>query len=60
MVLAHLRVRMRAEEADDLVTRYAHADGTAHAVARDPAGDHVRVAGGEAAEELEDGDLEGG
>ena len=38
----------------------AHADGAADGFAGDLAGDHVGVAGNEAGEELEDGDLEVG
>lgn len=58
--LAHLRVGVRVEEVDDLVACDAHADGAADGFACHFAGDHVRVAGGEAGEEGKDGYLEGG
>ena len=49
---------MRGEEGDDLLRGDAHADGAADGFARDFARDHVWVAGVEADEELEDGNLE--
>ena len=49
-VLAHLRVRVRVEEIDDLIARDAHADGPPDRFARHFAGNHVRVAGGQAGE----------
>ena len=58
VVLPHLRVRVRGQETDDLIARDAHAHGATDGLARDFAGDHVGVAGREAAEELQDGDLE--
>lgn len=53
----HLGMRVRGEEGDDLFRGDAHADGAADGVAGDFARDHIRVASGEADEELEDGDL---
>ncbi len=46
------------EIAYDLIARDAHADGPADGFAGHFSGDHVGIAGYEAGEELEDGDLE--
>lgn len=51
-------MRVRGQKTDNLIARDAHADGAADRLARDLAGDHVGVAGREAAEELQDGDLQ--
>ena len=51
---------MRAEKGDDLLARDAHCHRATDRLPCDLAGDHVGVASGEAAEELEDGDLQGG
>ena len=56
--LEHLRVCMRGEEGYNLLGCDAHADGTTDGFAGDFAGDHVGIAGREAGEELENGDLE--
>ena len=60
LFLGHLGVGVGGEVADDLVARDAHAHGAADGLARHFARDHVWVAGDEAGEELEDGDLEVG
>ncbi len=57
--LAHLRVRVGLQVADDLVGGDAVLDGAADAVARDAPGDHVGEARGELGEEAQDGDLQG-
>lgn len=49
---------MRGQKADDLIARDAHAHRAADGLACDFAGYHVRVAGREPAEELQDGDLQ--
>lgn len=56
----HLRVRVCGEEADDLFACDPHADGAPDRFARDLARDHVGVAGREAGEEMQNGDLQGG
>ena len=58
LLLGHLRVGVGGEVADDLVARDAHADGSPDGFARYFSRDHVGVAGDEAGEEAEDGDLE--
>lgn len=57
-LLAHLRVGVGLQIADDLVGGDAVLDGAADALAGDAAGDHVRVAGGQLREEGQDGDLQ--
>lgn len=57
-VFVHLRVRVRGEVADDLIGCDTHGDGAADGFAGDFSGDHVWVAGREAGEELQDGDLQ--
>lgn len=50
--LDHLRMRVRGEKGNDLFGGDTHADSAADGVAGNFAGDHIRVAGGEADEEL--------
>jgi len=56
-LLAHLRVGVRGQVADDLVGGDAVLDGAADGVAGDAARDHVGVARGELGEEGQHGDL---
>ena len=49
---------VRSQESDDLFAGDTHADGAADGFPSDLPRDHVRVAGGEAGEELEDGNLQ--
>lgn len=49
---------VRGQETNDLLAGDTHAYSAADGFPGDFAGDHIRVAGGEAGEELEDGDLQ--
>ena len=49
---------VRRQEADDLFTSDAHSDSVANRFTSDLPGYHVRIAGGEACEKLQNGDLE--
>ena len=55
----HLRVRVRGQKRNDLLGGDAHPHGPPDGLARQFAGDHVRIARRETAEEGEDGDLQG-